>query len=137
MFDEMVFLEDGDFEDPGLPYYQYGGFVDTWYGEANFGFEMLLMSDISNPGSYGMVDSVKISRIVDEHIEYETVKEALGLDKHYELNIKFVHATTGETVSWGPDVSLNNAEVIASFTRDVTIYPSTPAKQITTVFKNI
>jgi len=127
-----------DFDvDMGLPYYQYGGYVDTWYGESSYGLEFLLMSDISNPGSYGMLDNAKISRIVDDHIQYETVKEKLGLDKHYELNIKFIHATTGETVSWGPDVSLNNAEVIASFTRDVTIYPSTPAKQITTIFKNL
>jgi hypothetical protein len=82
---------------------------------------------ISNKIDYGKLDLDKINAL--NEVEYETAKDAIGLEEKYDFNIEIIDIDDTELLKYG--LSYNSAEFVGSFTRNISIYDSKDASYIT------
>ena len=90
---------------------------------------------------YALLDKSKVNALAN--VDYETAKDALGLESYYDFNILIINGTGGTIISYGKNY--DPREVISVCERDVLIretrivngkitYTYEPAKMIVRVF---
>ena len=89
---------------------------------------------------YAVLDQVKIDHFNLENISYQNAKNLLGLDIGYDFNLTITKINLSNVqmldeviLQYGP--SYTDAQIVIPFSRDVMIYPDTPAKLKVYVFR--